>query len=146
MYRFCSVLLFEGNFPITSPRGGSYLEGRFNGGFFCVTGFGGPIFGGAYTWRAYFRNFTVIRLNEARGQSTINMSFQNSICIIHAPLAYGRKRADVAIGLYIVEFVWFVFVYFLLLRIYFYFFFANITPCHPTNCRWPCNNIAPGRS
>ena len=25
--------LFEGNFPSTSPRGGLYLEGRFNGGF-----------------------------------------------------------------------------------------------------------------
>ena len=32
--------VFEGNFPSTSPHGGLYLEGRFNGG-------------------AYFRNFTV---------------------------------------------------------------------------------------
>ena len=32
-------IVFEGNFPITSP--------------------GGLIFGGAYTWRGLFRNFTV---------------------------------------------------------------------------------------
>ena len=50
--------VFEGNFPSTSPRGGLYLEGRFNGGFFAL-----PVWG-AYIWRglymeAYFRNFTV---------------------------------------------------------------------------------------
>ena len=36
--------VFESNFPSTSPpRGGEglYLEGRFNGGFVCVTGLGG---------------------------------------------------------------------------------------------------------
>ena len=32
-------IVFEGNFPITSP--------------------GGLIFGGVYTWRGLFRNFTV---------------------------------------------------------------------------------------
>ena len=30
--------VFEDNFPGTSPCGGLHLEGRFNGGFFCVTG------------------------------------------------------------------------------------------------------------
>ena len=30
--------VFEGIFPSTNPRWGIYLEGRFNGGFFCVTG------------------------------------------------------------------------------------------------------------
>ena len=36
--------VFEGNFPSTSPPrggGGLYLEGRLNGGLFCVTGLGG---------------------------------------------------------------------------------------------------------
>ena len=35
--------VFEGNFPRTSykPPGGLYLEGRFNGGFFCITSLGG---------------------------------------------------------------------------------------------------------
>ena len=32
--------VFGDNFPSTSPRGGLYLEGRFNGEFF-VTGLGG---------------------------------------------------------------------------------------------------------
>ena len=42
--------VFEGNFPSTSPPGGLYLEGRFNGGFLRYE-FGGLILGGAYTWR-----------------------------------------------------------------------------------------------
>ena len=37
--------VFEGNFPSTSPRGGLYLEGRFNGGFFVL-----PVWV-AYIWR-----------------------------------------------------------------------------------------------
>ena len=37
--------IFEGNFPSTSPRGGLYLEGRFNGGFLALRVWG------AYTWR-----------------------------------------------------------------------------------------------
>jgi len=44
---FYSVL--EGNFPSTRPQGGLYLEGRFNGGFFFITGFGG-----AYIWRGLY--------------------------------------------------------------------------------------------
>ena len=54
--------VFEGNFPSTSPPGGLYLEGRFNGGFFALGAWGG---GGLYLeglihGGAYFRNFTVI--------------------------------------------------------------------------------------
>ena len=41
-------VVFEGNFPSTSPREGLYLEGRFNGGFFAL-----PV------WGAYFRNSSV---------------------------------------------------------------------------------------
>ena len=40
--------VFEGNFPSTSPRGGLYLEGRFNGGFFAL-----PVWG-AYIWRGLY--------------------------------------------------------------------------------------------
>ena len=36
--------VFEGNFLSTSPRGGLYLDGRFNGGFFAL-----PVWG-AYTF------------------------------------------------------------------------------------------------
>ena len=52
--------VFEGNFPSTSPRGGLYLEGRFNGGFFCVTCLGGSYLEGLIHGGAYFRNFTVL--------------------------------------------------------------------------------------
>ena len=52
--------LLEGNlpfffvflqFPSTSPRGGLYLEGHFNGGFFALRVWG------AYTWRGFFSEF-----------------------------------------------------------------------------------------
>ena len=51
--------VFEGNFSSTSPRGGLYLEGRFNGGVFCVTGLGGLYLEGLIHGGAYFRNSTV---------------------------------------------------------------------------------------
>ena len=51
--------VFGSNFPSTSP-GGLYLEGQFNGGFFCVTGLGGLYLEGLVHGGAYFRNFTVI--------------------------------------------------------------------------------------
>ena len=54
IYRFCFVLLvFEGNFPSTSPRGAYIWRGDLTEGFLRYE-FGGLIFGGAY-----FRNFTV---------------------------------------------------------------------------------------
>ena len=40
--------VFEDNFPSTSPRGGLYLEGRFNGGFFAL-----PVWG-VYIWRGLY--------------------------------------------------------------------------------------------
>ena len=59
IYRFCFFyFIFEGNFQVQAPAGGSNSEGRFNGSFLRYR-FGGLIFGGAYTWRAYFRNFAV---------------------------------------------------------------------------------------
>ena len=49
IYHFCFVLLaFEGNFASTSPRGGLYLEGRFNGGFYASPDWG------AYIWRGLY--------------------------------------------------------------------------------------------
>ena len=49
----CFTLHLKAISKYKSP-GGLYLEGPFNGGFFCVTSLGGLIHGGAY-----FRNFTV---------------------------------------------------------------------------------------
>ena len=51
--------IFEGNFPITSPRGarGAYIwRSDLTEGFLCYW-FGGLIFGGTYTWRALFLEF-----------------------------------------------------------------------------------------
>ena len=47
-------LVFEGNFPSTSPKWAYIKGGRFNGGFFALPDWGAYIKGGAY-----FRNFTV---------------------------------------------------------------------------------------
>ena len=60
IYHFCFVLLcIRGQIPSTSPPGGLYSEGRFIGGFFCVTVFGGLYLEGLIHGGAYFRNFTV---------------------------------------------------------------------------------------
>ena len=49
IYYFCFVLLcIRGQIPSTSPPGGLYLEGRFNGGFFAL-----PVWG-AYIWRGLY--------------------------------------------------------------------------------------------
>ena len=41
IYHFCFVLLcIQGEIPSTSPPGGLYSEGRFNGGFFAWGGGG----------------------------------------------------------------------------------------------------------
>ena len=54
---FCFV--FEGNFPSTSPRGGLFLEGQFNGGFFALPVWGGLYLEGLIHGGAYFRKFPV---------------------------------------------------------------------------------------
>ena len=57
IYRFCFVLLvFEGNFPSTSPRGAYIWRGDLTEGFLRYE-VGGLIFGGAYTWRGLFSEF-----------------------------------------------------------------------------------------
>ena len=55
--------VFEDYFQVQPPVR-LYSEGRLNGGIFAlwVEGGGGLIFGGAYTWRAYFRNSTVVSI------------------------------------------------------------------------------------
>ena len=57
MFLLCFTLLFEGNFPSTSPQGGLYLEGQFNGGFFAL-----PVWG-PYIWTGLFLEFYVIQYN-----------------------------------------------------------------------------------
>ena len=48
--------VFEGNFPSTSPYGAYIWRGDLTEGFLHYR-IGGPIFGGAYTWRALFSEF-----------------------------------------------------------------------------------------
>ena len=49
IYHFCFVLLcIRGQIPSTSPPGGFYSEGRFNGGCFALR------FWGAYIWRGLY--------------------------------------------------------------------------------------------
>ena len=49
IYHFCFVLLcIRGQIPSTSPPGGLYAEGRFNGGFFALR------FWVAYIWRGLY--------------------------------------------------------------------------------------------
>ena len=51
--------VFESNFQVQASRGGLYLEGRFNGGFFASRVWGGLYLEGFIHGGAYFRNFTV---------------------------------------------------------------------------------------
>ena len=48
--------VFERNFPSTSPRGAYIKRGDLKEGFLRYR-IGGPIFGGAYTWRGLFSEF-----------------------------------------------------------------------------------------
>ena len=49
IYHFCFALLcIRGQIPSTSPPGGLYSEGRFNGGFFALRVWG------AYIWRGLY--------------------------------------------------------------------------------------------
>ena len=49
-------VVFEGNFPSTSPLGAYIWRGDLTEGFLHYQ-FGGLIFGGAYTWRGLFLEF-----------------------------------------------------------------------------------------
>ena len=53
--------LYLGGISEYKPPGGLYMEGRFNGRFFCVTSLGGLYLEGLIHGGAYFRNFTVYK-------------------------------------------------------------------------------------
>ena len=57
-FLLCFTLYLRAIFQVQAP-GGLYLEGRFNGAFFCVTGLGGLYVEGLIHGGAYLRNFTV---------------------------------------------------------------------------------------
>ena len=55
--------VFEGNFPSTNPKGAYIRKGDLTEGFLYYR-FEGLIFGGAYTCRGIFRNFTVFLIKD----------------------------------------------------------------------------------
>ena len=62
--------VFERTFPSTSPRGGLYLEGRFNGGFFAL------LVWGAYIWRGLYMKgliFEILRYFECTYEDTCHL-------------------------------------------------------------------------
>ena len=59
--------VFEGNFPRTSPRGAYIWRGDLTDGFLRYR-IGGPIFGGAYTWRGLFWEFYGIKREQRDNQ------------------------------------------------------------------------------
>ena len=71
--------VFEGNFPSTSPPGGSYLEERLNGGFFVLPLWGAYIWKGSYIGGgggAYFRNFMVCLSRKSGRQFSLSFEVE----------------------------------------------------------------------
>ena len=57
IFHFCFVLLcIRGRIPSTSPPGGLYSKGRFNGGFFALR------FGGVSIWRGLYMEGLTFRI------------------------------------------------------------------------------------
>ena len=82
IYHFCFVLLCTwGQILSTSPLGGLYSEGRFNGGFFTLRFWGdleGLMHGGAY-----FRNFTVPFWQKRYPALSSTFFWQNMVPLSH---------------------------------------------------------------
>ena len=85
--------VFEGIFPSTSPRGGLYLKGRFNGRFFAL-----PVWG-AYIWRGLYMEgliFGILRYIENRF-SSISKHFYNRHCLVLKDLRENKNKSDFVI-------------------------------------------------
>ena len=79
IYHFCIVLLcIRGQIPSTSPPGGLYSEGRFNGGFFALR------FWGAYIWRGLFMDNTQWYTSHPRVMVT-NVTLNDRILVPWVP-------------------------------------------------------------
>ena len=73
IYHLCFVLLcIRAQIPSTSPLGGLFSEGQFNGGFFALR-FWGLLFRGAYfqNFTVFSRNITPLFLTKTLGESAI---------------------------------------------------------------------------
>ena len=82
IYHFCFVLLCTwGQILSTSPLGGLYSEGRFNGGFFTLR-FWGDLEGLMHRG-AYFRNFTVPFWQKRYPALSSTFFWQNMVPLSH---------------------------------------------------------------
>ena len=79
LFFLCFTLYLRAIFQVQAPGGGSYLEGRFNGGFFAL-----PV-GGFIFWGAYFRNFTVCNTEDADVPSKHVWKIKES-CYVHTTI------------------------------------------------------------
>ena len=65
--------VFEGKFPITSPRGGLYLAGRFIAVFFALRVWG------AYIWRGLYKEGLIFRILRSLISSKINFKLKTQL-------------------------------------------------------------------
>ena len=79
IYHLCFVLLcIRGQIPSTTPPGGLYSEGRFNGGIFALR------FSGAYIWRGLYMEgliFGILRYLQKVARATIRCLRVNKFSI-----------------------------------------------------------------
>ena len=72
-------VVFEGNFPSTSPWGAYIWRGDLTEGF-CVTGLGGLYLEGLIHGGAYFRNFTVYQNSNMTPKLSSQIFFYIKFC------------------------------------------------------------------
>ena len=70
--------VFDGNFPSRSPRGAYIWRGNLTEGFLRYR-FGGLIFGGAYTWRGLFSEFTVFSVHVALDSKDLKLQDDETV-------------------------------------------------------------------
>ena len=84
IYHFTFLLLcIQGQIPSTSPPGGVYSEGRFNGGFFAVR------FWGAYIWRGLYMEgliFGILRYNDWIFRKPSKLKILGLFSIVHVTM------------------------------------------------------------
>ena len=74
-------IVFVGNFLSTSPRGGLYLEGQFNGQFFALPDWGAYIWRGLYMEGLIFRILQYLpRIISIIGKNNINKMIFEKLC------------------------------------------------------------------
>ena len=100
-FLLCFTLYFEGNFPSTSPQVAYIWRSNLMEGFLRYE-LGGLIFVGAYTWRAYFRNYG----NPSSGDTsavTMRASCRGLIRLMESQRKWLQRRAGTKSGFHFKE-------------------------------------------